>query len=280
MDKNGQTHSPPLATGGALRVPLPPRDWTAISSKILQLCEQPEFARKAFYQSGEPSCRFVDSILPMLRHFSIETVALSTNSDGSVTYHSMLTDLENNVPLSETFHVYGSRLWAEVIKAQVRRALVLTMVPPDLKDRAIERCREVTRSADTKDPQAVKRLVSELGAVGLSVSDLKRLGHPTLEARDLERLRGLLTALREGQLGIDDLGLPSKKDPEPEPIKKPAAAKKKGATKRKPAAVAATEEPPAAPPADPEPPRPRASRRDEAAETPPASTLGAVSDNT
>lgn len=80
------------------------------------------------------------------------------------------------------------------------RTAGLRLIPGDILDECETKLRQTIASIDAQDPQAqARRLFDSFGQMGVGKADLKRfLGHATATAEDMDKLRGVYTAMREG----------------------------------------------------------------------------------
>jgi hypothetical protein len=79
----------------------------------------------------------------------------------------------------------------------------LRLVPGDIQDECEQLVRETKRNSDVQDPdRAKRRLFDAMGAIGVTVAQIKEyLGHDgeTLQAKELEDLRGIYVAIKDGE---------------------------------------------------------------------------------
>jgi hypothetical protein len=155
--------------------------------------------------------------------------------------------------------------------SKVRRTLILQMVPSWIVEEAKEavyRTREAIREETAKDPDAARRqLLDTFTRRGVRPSDLKEyLGHDPAgcSPTEFDELRGLLTAIQEGEITWPDalaakLGTRAPEAPGEQKAEATATVEKlraRGAAAKEAAKKAA--EKPATPPAATEEPRGRA----------------------
>ncbi len=220
-----------------------PRNWLDVGGRLLAACDNPDFAKAAFYSKpvggGEDkvglNIRFAEEALRIMRNISVDT-SPESEDEHAVHYRMTITDLESNTPTSETFRVSKThetqfvdddqtivatrknrkgeevhtvvdtddQLNAKVraVTSKVKRALVLSIIPVDIRHQCLARCLEVTFAADKKDPAAaLKSIISSFLSIGIDVADLKEyLGKPPQSAteKELQELRGIFALIREG----------------------------------------------------------------------------------
>lgn len=225
-----------------------PRQWESVCAKLLLACDNPDFAREAYYSkpAGRDnieglSIRFAEEAQRLMRNISVEC-APEMEDELSVHYRMTVTDLESNTPESETFkvdksverHSYqegttvlstrtnssgklvylipatedqiNTKLRAQ--KAKVKRSLILSILPADVKVQCLARCK-VVANGDLKDPAAAaKSIVMAFISIGIDVPDLKEyLGKSPANAtaKEVEALRGIFALVREGELTWGDI---------------------------------------------------------------------------
>lgn len=181
--------------------------------------------------------RFAELALQIMRNISIDT-SPEMEDEFSAHYRMVIMDLESNTPVSETFKVektverrgvkegdtvisertnssgektylipatedqFNTKLRAQM--AKVKRTLVLSLVPAEVRAECLVRCKEVANSNDAKDPAAAtKSIVAAFIGIGIDVPDLKEyLGKSPASATPLqvEELRGIFALIRDGEL--------------------------------------------------------------------------------
>jgi hypothetical protein len=169
-----------------------PRSWESVGAKLLLACDDPDFAREAYYRkpAGRDvieglSIRFAEHAQQIMRNIAIET-SPEMEDDHSVHYRMTVLDLESNTPESETFKVdktverrsvalddtvisertnsQGEKVYLipatedqlntklRAIKSKVKRQLILAMIPAAIRTACLERCKKVSLDQDAKDP--------------------------------------------------------------------------------------------------------------------------------
>lgn len=102
-----------------------------------------------------------------------------------------------------------------------RRNLILSLIPPDIKDEAEERIRATRKSSVAKDPDAERRRLADAFAkMGVLPTDLEGyLGHPLAQCvpAELETLRALYVAIKEGHATWAELVEERTKEPKEQP---------------------------------------------------------------
>lgn len=188
------------------------------------------------------SIRFAEHAKQVLRNISVDTAHEREDEEASY-YRMTLVDLETNTPTSETFRVsktverFGVRDGDTVIrqrtnsdgltvyvvpaseeqlfdklsamKSRVRRQLILSVIPAEVRAACLARCLEVSADTAAKNPaDALKSVVASYLSLGVEVSDLKEyLGKSVQSATpaELQELREMNTTIREGNLSWNDI---------------------------------------------------------------------------
>lgn len=175
-------------------------------------------------------------------------------------------------PLGERVNSYGERVFiveatdddvrtkqnAEISKAS--RTGILRIIPGHLQDEARRLCKDVASKADAADPAAARnKLFDAFGSIGVKPAALEQwLGHSTdtISPPELDDLRGLFAAIRDGETTWADALKEVAAEAEVKPAAKPAT---NGGPSTAPATVAPKGPPPGVPPIPAEPIKPRES---------------------
>jgi len=183
-----------------------------------------------------PSIRFAEAALRCMTNITVETMTVFDDAEKRIV-RVAVTDLEANVPYSQDVTitktverrsvkqgetVLRQRLNSKgepvfIIEAtdddilnkqgalisKAIRTLGLRLIPGDLQDEAMDAVAETLRTRDAQDPDAAKRrLFDAFAGLGVSAEQLKEyLGHKAdvLNPKELSELRGLFSALRDGE---------------------------------------------------------------------------------
>lgn len=218
------------------------RDWLDVQSKLLEACSNPDFAKEAVWTrvidgdtKRDLSVRFAERAQQLMRNIQVDTIPYLMD-DTATHYRVAVTDTESNTTASETFMVRhtverftirpgdtvvreftnneGQKVFVvpatdeqidakkRAMGARVKRALLLSMMPAEVRATCLLKCVEIMEQADAVDPTAtLKQILQSFVASGVDASDLKEyLGKPLQSAtlQELQELRTLLTALRDG----------------------------------------------------------------------------------
>ena len=118
-----------------------------------------------------------------------EVISNRLNTKGETVYVVLATDDE--------LHNKEAALISKALRNEGLR-----IIPSDITDEALETARQTLRDRDAKDPKAAKKKVLDsLSSIGIKPKDVEKyLKHSvdTLSPAELEDLRGMYTAIKEG----------------------------------------------------------------------------------
>ena len=131
-----------------------------------------------------------------------EVISERENTKGETVYIVLATDDE--------FHNKEAALISKALRNEGLR-----VIPSDITDEALETARETLRNRDAQDPKAAKKKVFDsLSSIGIKPKDVEKyLKHSvdTLSPVELENLRGMYTAIKEGSASwAEYINLPDK----------------------------------------------------------------------
>jgi len=190
--------------------------------------------RKTIYIQG-PSIRFVEAALRAMGNVDVDVSTVFDDASRRV-LQVQVTDLETNtsygdtvvvsktmerrklkegeIPLAVRQNSEGANLYTLPITdselqqkqgAQVSRrvrTLAERLIPRDLRDEALEACRQKVASGDKSDPAAAtKALADAFDRLGVSPAELEAfLGHKLAQVspEELVELRGIYAGIRQG----------------------------------------------------------------------------------
>lgn len=183
-----------------------------------------------------PSIRFAEMAVRCMSNIVVETTTVYDDREKRIVNVSV-TDLEGNVPYAQDVTItkaverrkvkdgdvvlrqrsnsYGDTVYLleatddEILNQQnaliskAIRTLGLRLIPGDIVDECMDLVVETQQKKDATDPDASKRkLFDSFAAVGVSVEEIKKyLGHAgeTINPKELAGLRGIFSAIREGE---------------------------------------------------------------------------------
>jgi len=132
-----------------------------------------------------------------------EVISERVNTKGETVYIVIATDDE--------FHNKEAALISKALRNEGLR-----VIPSDITDEALETARQTLAARDAKDPKAAKKKVLDtLSSIGIKPKDVERyLKHSidTISPAELENLRGIYTAIKEGSASWAEYIKPADKD--------------------------------------------------------------------
>lgn len=233
-----------------------PRSAEQARQNILKLCKKPDFAESVEYSKpvGNTkitglSVRFAEQAL---REWgNVRTTQRVTYEDDTVRRIMVkVLDLENNAEfsreisvsktverkngkgrevLSERKNSYGDTVYIvaatddEVATkeaaavAKVIRNEGLRLLPPDLKEEALETARKTLRDRDAQDPDtAMRKITDGFAALGVTVAMLEKfLGHPVAQSSpaEIEDMRKMYRSIKDGESRWSDYMIDAEAQP-------------------------------------------------------------------
>lgn len=208
-----------------------PRDENQARARILRSCQRPGLASKAIYtypKGGQrvtgPSIRLAEAIAQAWGNLDFNTVILEQRENESVCL-SYCWDVETNTRASRSFivpHKISTKQGEKVLTdpreiyelaanqgARRLRACILSIIPGDIVDEAIEAC-NVTLSGGNKRPllDRLRELTDRfMTYYSVPLSSIERyFGYPLDSFTEMDgvTLAGIYTALRDGAANRED----------------------------------------------------------------------------
>lgn len=208
-----------------------PRDENQARARILRSCQRPGLASKAIYtypKGGQrvtgPSIRLAEAIAQAWGNLDFNTVILEQRENESVCL-SYCWDVETNTRASRSFivpHKISTKQGEKVLTdpreiyelaanqgARRLRACILSIIPGDIVDEAIEAC-NVTLSGGNKRPllDRLRELTDRfMTYYSVPLSSIERyFGYPLDSFTEMDgvTLAGIYTALRDGASSRED----------------------------------------------------------------------------
>lgn len=201
-----------------------PRDQAAAFQALMESCSRPGLAEEAIYsfpRGGQkvtgPSIRLAEELARCWGNIDYGLRELSRR-DGESEMEAYAWDLQTNTMSSQKFtvkHIRDKREGNQVLTderdiyeiganmgARRLRARILAIIPGDLADAAVAKCRE-TLAGGSEVPLAdrIRSVVAEFGKLGVKAALIeKRVGKKLddLLPDDLVELRGIYKSLRDG----------------------------------------------------------------------------------
>lgn len=238
-----------------------PRDENQARARILRSCQRPGLASKAIYtypKGGQrvsgPSIRLAEAMAQAWGNLDFNTVILEQRENESVCL-SYCWDVETNTRASRSFIVphkistkQGERVLTDPREiyelaanqgARRLRACILSIIPGDIVDEAIDACNK-TLSGNSKKPliDRLRELADRfMNYYSVPLSSIERyFGYPLDSFTEMDgiTLAGIYTALRDGASSREDyFQLPKLAGGEDDaPSEKTAEGPKKGSKKQ------------------------------------------------
>lgn len=220
-----------------------PRNMDDVRVKLLKECERPGFAREAEYSKpvggnrvAGLSIRAAEAAMRLMGNIRLNTITVFEN-DQQQKMRISVTDLETNACLSgeitvqktverralrEGYEVIGQRKNSTgqqvfIVKAteddlankrnanisKEMRNLILRILPADIREEMLSKCRKTRADAAAKDPDAEKKaILDSFAGIGIRPIDIVQyLGHQveTLQPAELAELRTMYQTINDGE---------------------------------------------------------------------------------
>ena len=207
-----------------------PRDELAAINRIKATCQRPTLAAQAVYRyprggqnvSG-PSIRLAEALAQNWGNIDTGIVELE-NSHGTSTMMAYAWDLETNTRVTKIFTVEHKRDTKQGSKALTdgrdiyeatanfgarrQRACILSIVPGDVVDMAVEACKETVASADKRPvDEILTELLKAFKTINVTKEQLEKYFDKQLTVmtkEDLVDLRAVYKAIKDGQSKAED----------------------------------------------------------------------------
>lgn len=202
-----------------------PRDYNIAFQKIMVACSRFSLADKAmwsFPRGGEkitgPSIRLAEVLAQAWGNITCGVQELE-NRIGSSVVRAFAHDLESNTRVEKTFVVKHERSARGIVQklsdprdiyemtanqgSRRLRACILAVIPPDVVEEAMKKCRETVAKGDGAMPMVdrVRKVVGGFAKYGITVEMLeKRLGHAmsVTTGEELADLRAIGQSIEDG----------------------------------------------------------------------------------
>jgi len=185
------------------------REWTNIMADTQTLYEDDKVRRvRVSVLDLETNAQFCKEIqirktVERKKSEGHEVIGERTNTKGETVYIVIATDDE--------FHNKEAALISKALRNEGLR-----VIPSDITDEALEMARQTLAARDAKDPKAAKKKVLDtLSSIGIKPKDVEKyLKHSidTISPAELENLRGMYTAIKEGSASWAEYIKPADKD--------------------------------------------------------------------
>lgn len=207
-----------------------PRDEMAAINRIKATCQRPTLAAQAVYRypkggqnvSG-PSIRLAEALAQNWGNIDTGIVELENNR-GASTMMAYAWDLETNTRVTKIFTVEHKRDTKQGSKALTdgrdiyeatanfgarrQRACILSIVPGDVVDMAVEACKETVASADKRPvDEILTEILKAFKSIKVTKEQLEKYFDKQLTVmtkEDLVDLRAVYKAIKDGQSKAED----------------------------------------------------------------------------
>lgn len=206
-----------------------PRNQNEAYANIMQACSRGSLAEQAMYaypRGGSmvtgPSIRLAEVLSQNWGNLDCGIREIS-QADGVSVAEAYAIDLQTNTRITKVFHVPHVR---ETKRGKVKltdprdiyemvanqgsrrlRACILGIIPRDVIEDAVERCKKTLESSDAPISEQIKKLVLAFDEIGVKVEHLeKRLGHnlDATIAQEIVSLRAIYKSIKDGMSSRED----------------------------------------------------------------------------
>lgn len=221
-----------------------PRNPFAAYTAIIETCKRPFLAEQAMYaypRGGKiitgPSIRLAEAMAQCWGHIECGVREISQSGGVSVA-EAYAIDLCTNTHVSKIFHVphirdtkngqkrlTDSRDIYELVAnqgARRMRACILAVLPGDVVEAAVERCKKTLESSEVPLNEQIRRMVLAFDDYGIKVDHLeKRLGHniDSTIPTEIVTLKSIYKSIKDGvadRSDFFDIGIEKKTNSEKE----------------------------------------------------------------
>lgn len=248
-----------------------PRNSIAAMDRILNACQRPTLADAAVYQYSRggsdisgPSIRLAETIAQQWGNMQFGIRELQQRG-GESTVQAFAWDVETNTRREVTFqvpHVRYTKRGAQRLEdprdvyelianqgARRLRACILSVVPGDVTEAAVEQCEKTMAARADTSPEAMQKMLAAFAGLGVMREQIEKRIQRRIEAiqpAQVVALKKVYASLRDGMSVVSDWFEAQEEAP---PAGATATEKLRAATRRQQAAP-----PPPPPPADDTPP--------------------------
>lgn len=200
-----------------------PRDPIAATDRILNACARPTLANSAIYTYSRggtdisgPSIRLAETIAQNWGNMQFGIRELEQRG-GESTVQAYAWDVETNTRREITFQVSHKRhtkngsykledprdIYELVANQGARRlrACILSVVPGDVVETAVNQCELTMRTSADVSPDGVRKLVDAFSSLGVSAQQIEKRIQRRLDAiqpAQVVSLRGIYASIRDG----------------------------------------------------------------------------------
>lgn len=205
------------------------RDENQSFAKIIEACKRHSLAEQAMYaypRGGTlvtgPSIRLAEAMAQAWGNLDCGVREISQSNGVSVA-EAYAIDLQTNTRVTKIFHVQhvrdtrkgktkltdGRDIYEIVANQGARRlrACILGILPGDVVEAAVERCKRTLESSDIPIGEQIKKMVVAFAEFGIKVEHLeKKLGHKldAIIPAEIVTLKGIYKSLKDGMAKRED----------------------------------------------------------------------------
>lgn len=212
-----------------------PRNQSECYAAIMDACKRPFLAEQAMYaypRGGSmvtgPSIRLAEAMSQCWGNLDCGVREISQSNGVSVA-EAYAIDLQTNTRITKIFHVPHTRdtkkgrikltdardIYEMVANQGARRlrACILGVLPGDVVEAAVERCKKTLESSDVPLSDQIRRMILAFDEYGIKVEHLeKRLGHKmeSTIAPEIVTLKAIYKSIKDGMSDREqffDIGL-------------------------------------------------------------------------
>jgi hypothetical protein len=206
-----------------------PRNQSECYANIMEACKRPFLAEQSCYaypRGGTmvtgPSIRLAEAIAQAWGNIDCGIREVS-QSNGMSVAEAYAIDLQTNTRVTKIFHVPHTRdtkkgkvkltdardIYEMVANQGARRlrACILGILPGDVVEAAVERCRKTLESSDVPISEQIRKMILAFDDFGIKVEHLeKRLGHKmeSTIAQEIVTLKGIYKSIKDGMADRED----------------------------------------------------------------------------
>lgn len=206
-----------------------PRDENVAFSKIMKACDRPFMAEQSTYAYPKGG-KVVEGASIRMAEVLIQTwgnaeagIREISQSNGVSVAEAFAVDYETNTRISKVFHVphqIGTKNGIKKLTdprdvyelvanqgARRMRACILGIIPGDIVDAALDRCKHTLTNGKEPIADRVRKLVIAFDELGVKVEHLeKKLGHKldAIIPQELVTLGSIFKSLRDGMASRED----------------------------------------------------------------------------
>lgn len=222
-----------------------PRNESESLSKVLKSCDRPEFAAKAFYEYPRGGQKISGISVNLAREFArywrniAYGFSILVDDDNQIILEGWSWDLESNTRISEQASfkklIYRKATgWTKPDERDLRelvnkhgaiasRNCLLKLFPRDMLDMAFGAARQSVKNDVSKESIDITKAkaIKQFSEYGITVEDLEKhieMSSDNWSNEEITQLRGLHSALKDGQVKASEIKNPPKEKENMPPV--------------------------------------------------------------